>query len=95
MAQRQRNPRRTMLAALKITRNRLTWIHDRWTWMGRRLNYAVPGTPRLRTPEEYPEAQASEWHMVVTQVDQAITELNNIREFAAAQYRKCLAEAGR
>jgi len=86
-----RNPRRTLLAALQITRNRLTWIRDRWTVTGK--VYGAPDIPkgrswRPRRDDEYPEGSAAEWRLVVSQIDIAISELVKIRDFAEAQGRR-------
>lgn len=54
---RQKNPRRAMLAALKAPRERLKWLHDRWTWTGSRTVWInEPGRlTRPREKHEYPE----------------------------------------
>lgn len=94
---RARNPRRVMLELLKPVREDLYSLHSRWVWKGRKLFYGAPDSPdrpRLRRPDEYPEADAGEWAHVFEVTGMAIKQLERVREHAARQYRAIEARQG-
>lgn len=84
---RKRNMRRELLEALKSPRERLKWIHDRWTWQGRRTVW-TDGTTRPRREDEYPENDVNELELVFAQIEEATRELEKVRTIVVERYKE-------
>lgn len=106
MTTNHRNPRRAALAQLKAIKDRLQWCLNRWTVAGTvyepvEKTYTEQHTgieraytdsvSRKRRAEEYPENSAAEWQKLYQQACQAEREAAALAEFAAAQWRECIA----
>lgn len=101
-----KSPRRAALSQLKQIKDRLQWCINRWTvastvYEDVERTYTEQHTgavrtymdsrPRPRRSEEYPENQAQEWARLYDQASEAAIEAQALAEFAAQQWRECLA----
>lgn len=103
-----KSPRRAALAQLAQIKRRLQWCINQWTVEstvyeslpsekrispadGKEYTYSNSRV-RPRRYDEYPENQAAQWSILYDQANEAAIEAQALAEFAAEQWRRCLAE---
>lgn len=85
-----KNPRRQVLALIKVARDRLTNVRNGWDIQLRTYDTQTRGWRDLRETEK-PENQAERWRRTWAELDLVARAVQDAQIYAAAQYHAALA----